>query len=96
MEAARTPETSVSYHKTTRRHNPEDLDLKHHCHENLKTRSFIFTCTRLLNQTKWEQKRRDQLLNDKQLHDDFVRHSNISLSVFYRSFRNIFVSQNNV
>jgi len=30
MEAARTSETSVSYHNATRRHNPEDLDLKHH------------------------------------------------------------------
>jgi hypothetical protein len=27
-EAARTSETLVSYHKTRRRHNPEDLDFK--------------------------------------------------------------------
>jgi hypothetical protein len=27
MEAARSPETSVSYHNATRRHNPEELDL---------------------------------------------------------------------
>jgi hypothetical protein len=28
----------VSYHNTTRRHNPEDLDLKHHWSESLKIR----------------------------------------------------------
>jgi hypothetical protein len=28
MEAAISSETSVSYHNSTRRHNPEDLDLK--------------------------------------------------------------------
>jgi len=26
----------VSYYNTTRRHNPEDLDLKYHCRERLK------------------------------------------------------------
>jgi hypothetical protein len=28
MEAARSPETSVSYHNTTHRYNPEGHDLK--------------------------------------------------------------------
>jgi hypothetical protein len=30
IETVWSSETSVSYHNTTRRHNPEDLDLKHH------------------------------------------------------------------
>jgi len=36
MEAAWTPETLVSYHDTTWRHNPEDLDLKYHRRKSLK------------------------------------------------------------
>jgi hypothetical protein len=37
VEAACTSETSVSYHSTLRRHNLEDLDLKHHRRIILKT-----------------------------------------------------------
>jgi hypothetical protein len=39
MEAAWIFKTLVSYQKTTRRHNSEDPDLKHHRHESLKTRA---------------------------------------------------------
>jgi len=42
MEAVWHFETLLSYHNTTWRHNPEDLDLKHHRRESLKTRNF--TC----------------------------------------------------
>jgi hypothetical protein len=37
MAAIRTFETLVPYHKTTGRHNPEDLDLNPHRRENLKS-----------------------------------------------------------
>jgi len=37
MEAIRFSKTLMSYYSTTRRHNPEDLDLKHDRLESLKT-----------------------------------------------------------
>jgi hypothetical protein len=38
MEAAMPSETLVSCHITTRRHNPEELDMNRYCRENLRSR----------------------------------------------------------
>jgi hypothetical protein len=38
------PSALVTYHNTTRRHNPEDLDLNHHRRENLKTCVSLLHC----------------------------------------------------
>jgi len=40
------------YHSTTRLHNPEDLDLKHHRRESLNTRIRFFKVSLSLKQTK--------------------------------------------
>jgi hypothetical protein len=37
MEAARTSETLVNFHQTTRRYKPEDSHLRAHRYENLKS-----------------------------------------------------------
>jgi len=48
MEAARFSETLISYHNSTRRYNPEDLNLNVHLCESLKSRviSVLFTFSR--------------------------------------------------
>jgi len=41
MEAAWASVSVVSDSNITRCHNPEELDLKYHCHESLKTRENV-------------------------------------------------------
>jgi hypothetical protein len=48
MEATWTYETFVSYHDTTGRHTPKDLDLNLHCSESLKSRLYNENCWKTL------------------------------------------------
>jgi len=41
METALSSETVVSYHITTRHHEPEDLDLNFYRRENIESRSWV-------------------------------------------------------
>jgi len=45
MEAARSPEMSVSYHVHSRCHNPGDHDMNLCRRENLKTRTRLWMCS---------------------------------------------------
>jgi hypothetical protein len=41
---------AASYHITTLRHNPEDLDLNHHRNESLKTRNLPLSVGQFANE----------------------------------------------
>jgi hypothetical protein len=61
MEAARFSETLVSYHSITRRHSPEDLDVKIHHHENVKThQDKNFKLRQKENKKRQDKTRRDK------------------------------------